>query len=181
MTRIRDEAIDSWKQLGMHSIAWDVPHGMRHIVLTSKQSQWRWYDVDATSRARSNAVSQFLIWDPDGNFTVDTGHLLFALLLPPSTRIAFAITSARLLLIQMRRSQPDETSSWSFREHPIRGALLCKSKRQYLLTCKVSRYCLLALHGRAISVMAQQSLASARQGRRCLLSDQYGCLDTRCS
>ena len=25
--------------------------------------------------------------------------------------------------------------------------LLCKAKRQYLLTCKVSRYCLLALHG----------------------------------
>ena len=29
-------------------------------------------------------------------------------------------------------------------------ALLCKAKRQYLLTCEVSRYCLLALHGRAV-------------------------------
>ena len=28
-----------------------------------------------------------------------------------------------------------------------RGRLICKAKRQYLLTCKVSRYCLLALHG----------------------------------
>ena len=28
--------------------------------------------------------------------------------------------------------------------------LLCKDKRQYLLTCKVRRYCLLALHGRAM-------------------------------
>ena len=25
--------------------------------------------------------------------------------------------------------------------------VFCKAKRQYLLTCKVSRYCLLALHG----------------------------------
>ena len=25
--------------------------------------------------------------------------------------------------------------------------VLCKAKRQYLLTCKVNRYCLLALHG----------------------------------
>ena len=29
-----------------------------------------------------------------------------------------------------------------------RESLLCKGKRQYLLTCKVSRYCLLPLHGR---------------------------------
>ena len=28
--------------------------------------------------------------------------------------------------------------------------LLCKVKRQHLLTCKVSRYCLLALHGSAV-------------------------------
>ena len=27
-------------------------------------------------------------------------------------------------------------------------SLFCKAERQYLLTCKVSRYCLLALHGR---------------------------------
>ena len=30
-------------------------------------------------------------------------------------------------------------------EHTL--LLLCKGKRQYLLTCKVSTYCLLALHG----------------------------------
>ena len=29
----------------------------------------------------------------------------------------------------------------------LRAVLLCKAKGQYLLTCKVSRYCLLALHG----------------------------------
>ena len=29
--------------------------------------------------------------------------------------------------------------------------LLCKAKRQYLLTCKVSRYCPLAFHGRCTS------------------------------
>ena len=29
-------------------------------------------------------------------------------------------------------------------------ALLCRAKRQHLLTCKVSRFCLLALHGRAV-------------------------------
>ena len=29
----------------------------------------------------------------------------------------------------------------------VGSVLLCKAKRQYLLTCKVSRYCLLALHG----------------------------------
>ena len=29
----------------------------------------------------------------------------------------------------------------------IKSTLLCKNKMQYLLTCKVSRYCLLALHG----------------------------------
>ena len=32
------------------------------------------------------------------------------------------------------------------------AAMLCKAKRQYLLTCKVSRYCLLALHGTAAAV-----------------------------
>ena len=30
-------------------------------------------------------------------------------------------------------------------------SLLCKAKRQYLLTSKVSRYCLLALHGTALT------------------------------
>ena len=29
--------------------------------------------------------------------------------------------------------------------------LLCKAERQYLLTCKVSRYCLLALHGTTVA------------------------------
>ena len=29
--------------------------------------------------------------------------------------------------------------------------LICKVKRQYLLTCKVSRYCLLALHGSTVN------------------------------
>ena len=33
------------------------------------------------------------------------------------------------------------------RDIPI---LLCKARRQYLLTCKVSRYCLLALYGRIV-------------------------------
>ena len=31
------------------------------------------------------------------------------------------------------------------------AVLLCKEKRKYLLTCKVSRYCLLALHGTRVS------------------------------
>ena len=42
---------------------------------------------------------------------------------------------------------------WSFSVLGIRArtstAPLCKAKRQYLLTCKVSRYCILALHGSA--------------------------------
>ena len=29
----------------------------------------------------------------------------------------------------------------------VEKTLLCETKRQYLLTCKVSRYCILALHG----------------------------------
>ena len=36
----------------------------------------------------------------------------------------------------------------------ISTVLLCKAKRQYLLTCKVSRYCLLSLHGRVHAVPA---------------------------
>ena len=32
-------------------------------------------------------------------------------------------------------------------EGVVWAVLLCKAKRQYLLTCKVSRYCLLPLHG----------------------------------
>ena len=35
---------------------------------------------------------------------------------------------------------------------------LCKAKRQYLLTCEVSRYCLLALHGRVDSLCFYQRL-----------------------
>ena len=31
--------------------------------------------------------------------------------------------------------------------------LLCKAKRQYLLTCKVSRYCLLTLHDRIVHIV----------------------------
>ena len=31
--------------------------------------------------------------------------------------------------------------------------LLCKIKRQYLLTCEVSRYCLLALYGSIIQLV----------------------------
>ena len=36
----------------------------------------------------------------------------------------------------------------------------CKAKKQYLLTCKVSRYCILALHDRAIFPIAR--LGSSR-------------------
>ena len=39
--------------------------------------------------------------------------------------------------------------------------LPCKTKRQYLLTCKVSRYCLLALHG---SIVGQFSGLFPRHG-----------------
>ena len=40
----------------------------------------------------------------------------------------------------------DMTRSWIRKEHTERCMMLCKAKRQYLLTCKVSRYFLLALN-----------------------------------
>ena len=44
-----------------------------------------------------------------------------------------------------------ERRNWEQSE--IRGTLQCKAKRQYLLTCKVSRYCLLALHGSTVMLL----------------------------
>ena len=46
------------------------------------------------------------------------------------------------------------------KSHPYitQPAMLCKAKRQYLLTCKVSRYCLLALHDRLQSHLGMPEL-----------------------
>ena len=48
--------------------------------------------------------------------------------------------------------------------------LLCKAKRQYLLTCKVSRYCLLALHGRV-----KQGINHCPQGA-CIVFEYIVCV-----
>ena len=42
-----------------------------------------------------------------------------------------------------------------------RTRLPCKAQRQYLLTCKVSRYCLLALHGRRVNMTKSADISSA--------------------
>ena len=46
---------------------------------------------------------------------------------------------------------PPYTGCWGRSGVTDTAAQLCKAKRQYLLTCKVSRYCLLALRDRAAS------------------------------
>ena len=52
--------------------------------------------------------------------------------------------------------------------------LLCKTNRQYLLTCKVSRYCLLALHGSiVIYIKVCNPCAYVRQQRRLNLGYVY--------
>ena len=45
---------------------------------------------------------------------------------------------------------------------PYRPTLLCKSKRQYLLTCKVSRYCLLVLHGSIVQLFSKMQRARCK-------------------
>ena len=40
------------------------------------------------------------------------------------------------------------------------AAVLCEAKRQYLLTCKVSRFCLLALHDRAVVTAVAAAIAA---------------------
>ena len=56
---------------------------------------------------------------------------------------------------------------------------LCKAKRQHLLTCKVSRYCLLALHGRSSSTLAAARSNRVGEGgagiKRGLLNSGHGC------
>ena len=52
---------------------------------------------------------------------------------------------------------------------------LCKVKRQYLLTCKVSRYCLLTLHGRIASMFALSLLARRyAENRYSTSTDEFG-------
>ena len=49
---------------------------------------------------------------------------------------------------RLPHSPPGEDAALSHHYQTFyRSALLCKTKRQYLLNCKVSKYCLLALHG----------------------------------
>ena len=42
--------------------------------------------------------------------------------------------------------------------------LLCKAKRQYLLTCKVRRYCILALHGSILPLITGDSVKLLLKG-----------------
>ena len=44
------------------------------------------------------------------------------------------------------------------------GSLPCKAKRQYLLTLQVSRYCLLALHGRLLPFWVSERLLDRAEG-----------------
>ena len=71
--------------------------------------------------------------------------LLYSTICPKTVTACFL--SQQLLLFEFIRKYYYEHSRG--RGWVATPAMLCKAKRQYLLTCKVSRYCLLALHDRA--------------------------------
>ena len=67
---------------------------------------------------------------------------------------------------------------WSQHSHHLKSlsiVRLCKAKRQYMLTCKVNRYCLLALLGGFYCCLFTQNTGSLRdQEVACSASDRQG-------
>ena len=68
------------------------------------------------------------------------------------TCISLQLNNVSVMPIWLCQRRPSTKTKSSFLCGSLcmRRALLRKAKRQYLLTCKVSRYCLLALRGRAL-------------------------------
>ena len=67
---------------------------------------------------------------------------------------------------------------WSQHSHHLKSlsiVQLCKAKRQYMLTCKVNRYCLLALLGGFYCCLFPQNTGSLRDREvTCSTSDRQG-------
>ena len=151
-------------------------NGINHITFTSRGSRWfslsrvwpqrqnlylfirqyrgRWH-ISPTTRGTRMETANTAVQSQKAVSAYFTSKQI-----PP---LGFAGISGSVTLFDVGSREVIRRWSWytspgrdtSYRDNPgfpwppSGSALLCKAKRQYLLTLKVSRYCLLALLGRA--------------------------------